>query len=66
MQMKWQPIDTAPRDGTAFLAVVTEVNLKYDNPGQAVGVFDTAGHFRVATGWVKATPTRWMPLPTPP
>jgi hypothetical protein len=59
----WEDIVTAPTDGTAFYAVIHGVDMKkYDNPGQAVCVFDSEGQCRVATGWVKCIATRWHPL----
>ncbi len=61
----WQPIETAPRDGTEIIAA---------------SIYTVRGRPRVwnvyltccdAAGWVttrggKAAPTHWMPLPEPP
>lgn len=65
--MEWQPIETAPKDGTRVLAA---------NSGGAAWV----AHFRDASepptykeGWTRFncsdvgwSPTHWMPLPKPP
>lgn len=59
---KWQPIDTAPKDGTQFLAWdgVCVENIKWWS-GMWVTSWcndaDYANH---------GAPTHWMPLPEPP
>jgi len=65
----WQPIETAPMDGT-------EVILFYEH--YLNGGFVTAGYFHVATDdyeshWYAdlvnggaSPPTHWMPFPVPP
>jgi len=70
-ELDWQPIETAPRDGTAILI--------YDGIDYYVSwyafdsVFETnkSWIFGKATGPYNAyaeidTPTHWMPLPEPP
>jgi hypothetical protein len=56
----WQPIETAPRDGTEVLVFTREI-------GQMVVFFD-AGLWREKANWLglKNPPTYWMPLPKPP
>lgn len=50
----WHPIDTAPKDGTEFLAYGDGVRrVSWWTPGWFHGF------------WTKA-PTYWMPLPDPP
>lgn len=65
---QWQPIETAPKDGTRVLLFVPPY-------GPSTGHYEPA---RVNWGpnaslWVshsilnkEAAPTHWMPLPTPP
>ena len=60
----WMPIETAPRDGTAFLAFVPNygcVVMQRDRNLWAVALIDAEGdpvnYF---------DPTHWMPLPNPP
>lgn len=67
----WQPIETAPKDGTEFVMLDANVNTA------------TVGHWMADVGWLNkpvpiggakheprwfplATPTHWMPLPQPP
>jgi len=61
--MQWRPIETAPRDGTEFIAYRPDA-----------GVF-TAGYDDEQDAWfanhgyediTDDLPTRWMPLPLPP
>ena len=68
--MSWQPIETAPKDGTKVWLFIPS-----DEPQQVVGLFDTWGDH---SWWAYAdrvlqditgeagTPTHWMPLPAPP
>jgi hypothetical protein len=63
--MNWQPIETAPKDGTRFLAPSIDgrtvtIGLWSDQWG---GYWDdlTVGHLNGQ--W---HPTHWMPLPPPP
>jgi hypothetical protein len=62
---EWQPIETAPRDGTHFLAYWTssevDAHLKqYHVCHYSYGV--------LWPSWIKDNdmPTHWMPLPPPP
>ena len=70
--MEWQPIDTAPRDGTSVL-------LFLPTGAQTVGCWDPDFDDLDEPGWtdytveswayeevVRLYPTHWMPLPTPP
>jgi len=63
--MKWQPIETAPKDGTGFLVntdyVVDGVSMVRFSEGRMVSVFD-------GKPWLEHIdpPTHWMPLPEPP
>jgi hypothetical protein len=59
----WQPIETAPRDGTYVLGY---------GPHETRGFYIDAIHHYQELGWtVKwmsgyGEPTHWMPLPEPP
>lgn len=71
--LEWQPIETAPRDGTAILA--TNANYEYDLQ-RCVVVFWDDDELTEQPGWSLPyeTPddapftwlTHWMPLPEPP
>lgn len=61
--MSWQPIETAPKDGTYFIAYAhTKIPLI---PYVICAFYD--GNFRRhVTHQVQSTLTHWMPLPEPP
>ena len=61
--MKWQPLETAPKDGTEIL-VYTKCGsfyvVSYDD------VFSAPWRVRNDEGISEAAPTHWMPLPDAP
>jgi hypothetical protein len=67
--MEWQPIETAPRDGTPVLLYVPKhegwepfiVQGWYES-----GAFDRGWYEAASENWCKPSPTHWMPLPPPP
>lgn len=66
---EWQPIETAPKDGTAFLAF--EPSEDDDPPRIGVCYISTSGDLieNVSAGFAddySFAPTHWMPLPEPP
>ena len=70
---EWQPIETAPRDGTNVLLYATvppTAMLAMDGPVIMSGYFDSmddAWCSTLATFFGPfVNPTNWMPLPTPP
>ena len=70
--MSWQPIKSAPRDGTPILVFVPPT-YDWDKGYCAVAEWDdgdwAAAECRGAEvfGWITPTgPTHWMPLPSPP
>lgn len=68
----WQPIETAPKDGTAFLATDGDDHsiVKWDKRRGWVAMGD--GFLAIAsqgdtwTSYIEPLPTHWMPLPKPP
>jgi hypothetical protein len=59
---EWQPIETAPKDGTAILC--------WDGHNRVICRRDN-GHFNVIHDsedyhWSEYSPTHWQPLPAPP
>jgi hypothetical protein len=63
--MEWQPIETAPKDGTAVLLWLSGDAAFFD--WMVVGSYDGDD-----AGWndgitmFRLEPTHWMPLPRPP
>jgi uncharacterized protein DUF551 len=77
---EWQPIETAPKDGTAILVYGPEL-LRETNGNCAVVRWDASGYATEQSSikwWVVSdgkfgpydlrgpSPTHWMPLPDPP
>lgn len=75
----WQPIETAPRDGTPIIAYgrwAGEINGPDKEPGTYIVAWQYGGrtdyegfewtcqNTDAYAAWVKAT--HWMPLPEPP
>lgn len=58
----WQPIETAPRDGSKVIAFVPHPGI-----GETLLIFDD-GHWREPVNHLvlRHEPTAWLPLPTPP
>ena len=79
---KWQPIETAPRDGTHFLAVCVDLVDEYDERNRILERGKREEYLCVAyhIDWLGGTVqfpfnggivqnrrfTHWMPLPAPP
>ena len=72
---KWQPIETAPTDGTRVLLCSlkprTRLRLKRDFPIIEVDFYHSIENGNAFNGWGKFNdvywpPTHWMPLPPPP
>ena len=68
---EWQPIETAPKDGTGVLGYFPELKgyvapqefipMHWSGWGGGIWCNSTSGH-----NLLSAKPTHWMPLPTPP
>ena len=64
-QIEWQPIETAPKDGTHFLA--SEMKKYPSYGGCYCARWDsTFSMFETIPGRNPVQPTHWMPLPEPP
>ena len=64
----WQPIETAPKDGTTIAGADLYRWVKY-KPGSTKGQLKRGGRWQRFNGygWENAgPPTHWMPLPEPP
>lgn len=65
---EWQPIETAPRDGTGFL-YFQRLPFGQHWVGSAIFYDDKFVHVQWSgqeDEWVTLAPTHWMPLPDPP
>ena len=58
----WQPIETAPKDGTKILA------WEFDDYTIAWWGVSTGGWYgwMFSDDWIRCYPTHWQPLPAPP
>ena len=66
--MNWQPIETAPRDGTGFLYYQ---KLPFGQKWIGSAVYHEGEFVHVQWNgdecdWTTINPTHWMPLPAPP
>lgn len=64
--MDWQPIETAPKDGTEILAAWLGYGGRWY---RRVMRFTKSGYWNLLAGGAGGTgarPTHWMPLPPPP
>jgi len=61
----WQPMETAPRDGTPFMAWCGETGRQGIDTARWSGKEprDPSGHFKTQYGWI---PMAWVPMPKPP
>ena len=63
--IQWQPIETAPKDGTDILCYERgHPKIPEDNGFMAVAHWSNGTWSEDVSGWVE--PTHWMPLPEPP
>lgn len=68
---QWRPIETAPKDGTQFLAAVYAQNIKDRTAWWEIHILcldDETGHIHddYERGWDLVAYSHWMPLPLPP
>jgi hypothetical protein len=63
-RMAWQPIDTAPKDGTEILALC-RAPARDGDYYEAVRYLTDAPCWVTREGWMRH-PTHWMPLPAGP
>lgn len=73
---KWQPIETAPKDGTHILGLFDEgvietwwrVNVRDDGSeyGHEWDAITLSSHGCGCCSWENDPPKAWMPLPEPP
>lgn len=61
--MEWQPIETAPKDGTPVM-LWPGAPIWTDEVFPCVGWMTSVGLWICARGYV--SPTHWKPLPEPP
>lgn len=67
--MDWQPIDTAPKDGTRILLLIDGMAIEGTLPIGSSKYLDLAITSQHGCGCCATNddwPTHWMPLPQPP
>ena len=65
--MDWQPIETAPKDGTYVILMRLDNELACEVCGGSWNLFPKQGEegLHGFNAWLD-NPTHWMPLPSPP
>lgn len=74
--MSWQPIETAPKDGTAvdvwcngcrYPDAEFRFEVEWDEDGGEQGWCHNLSDYETVRWWlIDPQPTHWMPLPEPP
>ena len=67
--MTWKPIETAPKDGSTFLAVCLEGYIQvvmWDSSGKTCDEEGDVDYYTSEMTDRYVCPTHWMPLPAPP
>lgn len=62
--MEWQPIETAPKDGTEILGF--RESFVWCDKYAAIRFISDTNEWRHVDRAVFLNPTHWMPLPAPP
>jgi hypothetical protein len=68
----WQPIKTAPKDGSYLLLIDIRKRDRGNDPLPFVGMWSSLGLPSISSKWFAVPgcygqkPTHWMPLPAPP
>lgn len=62
--MEWQPIETAPKDGTQFLFTAPQMKCGVSIGEFSNGILVSSFNGYPLGDWV-TPPTHWMPLPHP-
>ena len=60
MKNTWQPIESAPKDDEEVLLYFANGDMEIADWREDAQMWDGL------SGWIRATPTHWMPLPDPP
>lgn len=66
---KWQPISTAPRDGTRVWLYVAGDTCGWEDPAMHLPPFQCEAAYHPEAGWCVdelREATHWRPLPPPP
>ena len=63
---EWQPIETAPRDGTKVLIWIPDRGALFKTTGMHVARYVSQYELWSMPGLGGLVPTHWMRLPTPP
>jgi len=64
--MEWNPISTAPRDGTNILIYYRADGIIYDATFDADNYSEWVSSDYEITNFMQSDITHWMPLPYPP
>jgi hypothetical protein len=66
---EWQPIETAPKDGTRILALIRQsdyIKILHWEPDSSYERTKYPEYHQWFDGYTHWIPSHWMPLPSPP